>query len=168
MMLVHHGQAVAEKARTIAAGRAVEASVDLEFIEQAAMLHDIGVFLTHSPALGFTGAYPYVCHGVLGKQILSAMGLPKHGLVCERHVGVGISLEDIRRWGLPLPRRNMLPETLEEEILCYADKFHSKNGIPQGRYKTFQEIKKSLKAIGDTQWHRFREWAFRFEGIQLE
>jgi uncharacterized protein len=167
-ILICHGKAVAEKAIEIATLGIASENLDLEFIEEAAMLHDIGIFLTDTPKLGCIGSYPYVCHGYLGNQILCAMGFPKHGLVCERHVGVGISLEDIRQFNLPLPERDMRPVTLEEEIICYADKFHSKNGAPEGQHKTFEEIEKSLKAIGDTQWNRFREWALRFDGIRLE
>jgi len=166
-MLVHHGKAVARKALDIAAGSPFAKSLDLQFVEEAAMLHDIGIFLTHTPELGCAGVHPYVCHGVLGNRVLRAMGLTTHGRVCERHVGVGISVEDIQRFDLPLPPRDMIPETPEEELICYADKFHSKNGVPEGRYKALEEIEKSLKAIGEIHWNRFREWAFRFEGIRL-
>ncbi len=166
-ILVRHGHAVAEKALAIASGRLAAMNCDLDFITEAAMLHDVGIFLTHAPELGCVGAFPYVCHGYLGNEILCAMGLPKHGGVCERHVGVGIALEEIRRFKLPLPERDMRPRTLEEEILCYADKFHSKNSAPQGHPKSVEEIKKSLKSIGDAHWNRFRQWALRFEGLRL-
>ncbi len=168
-LLVSHGKAVAKKALEIASGsRVFSENPDLGFLEEAALLHDIGIFLTDSPALGCAGIEPYVRHGYLGNQVLRALGLPRHGRVCERHVGVGLSAEDIRHFGLPLPRKDMRPETLEEEILCYADKFHSKNGDAQGRNKSFSEIEKSLKSIGDACWDRFRKWALRFEGIRLK
>jgi len=167
VLLVRHGMAVAQKAVTIAGGRTAPLNPDMEFLQEAAMLHDIGIFLTDSRNLVCIGSHPDVRHGYLGNQILSELGFPRHGRVCECHVGVGISAEVIRRFGLPLPERDLLPVTLEEEILCYADKFHSKNGRPEGRVKTFEEIENSLKMLGVSHLNRFREWAYRFEGVRL-
>jgi len=114
-------------------------AADREFVIQAAMLHDVGIGLTHCPDLGCTGSLPYVCHGVAGRTILDNLGLQRHGLVCERHVGVGISAEQAGRQRLPLPVRDMLPLSLEERLICYADKFFSKtdNGRQE---KTVDEI----------------------------
>ena len=97
-------------------------------MEEAAMLHDIGIFLTHAPSLGCNGPHPYLKHGHLGCKLLEKEGLPKHALVCERHVGVGITRKDVLDHKLPLPAKDMLPLSLEEKIICYADKFFSKNG----------------------------------------
>ncbi|MGW8302691.1 MAG: HD domain-containing protein, partial [Desulfobacterales bacterium] len=47
-ILVEHGRQVANKARE-AAQNVSELKPDLEFIEAAAMLHDIGIFLTRTP-----------------------------------------------------------------------------------------------------------------------
>ena len=49
-----------------------------------------------------------------------------HARTCERHVGVGLAREDILAQGLPLPMRDMVPKTIEEIIICYADEFFSK------------------------------------------
>jgi uncharacterized protein len=40
--------------------------------------------------------------------------------VIERHAGGGISKEEAKKLGWPA--RNYLPKTLEEKIVCYADK----------------------------------------------
>ncbi len=40
--------------------------------------------------------------------------------IIERHVGAGLTLEEARRNNLP--KGNYVPETLEEKIVCYADK----------------------------------------------
>jgi uncharacterized protein len=87
------------------------------------MLHDIGILHTKSPGLGCHGKYPYICHGFLGRELLDRIGLPEYGLISERHVGVGISSDDIRTFTLPLPERDMVPVSIEEQIICYADKF---------------------------------------------
>jgi putative nucleotidyltransferase with HDIG domain len=104
-ILVAHGKQVANKA--LAAARRVPGlQPDLEFIDTAAMLHDIGIFLTHSPSFGCYGKHPYVCHGILGSELLKEKGHPELALVCERHVGVGIRIEDIQRHNLPLRTRS--------------------------------------------------------------
>ena len=135
-ILVEHGRQVAGKARK-AAKKVAGMKPDLEFIEAAAMLHDIGIFLTRTPQFGCFGQHPYICHGILGSELLKEKGHSKLALVCERHVGVGISIEDIQRHNLPLPNRDMIPVSIEEQIICYADKFFSKTGNGRPFDKSF-------------------------------
>ena len=106
-ILVAHGNQVAQKALRVAK-KASGLGPDLDFIEKAAMLHDIGIFLTDTPELGCNGSQPYVRHGVLGRNLLIEAGRPQLALVCERHIGVGISFEDVLKFNLPLPRRDMV------------------------------------------------------------
>jgi uncharacterized protein len=160
-ILLEHGRLVAEKALS-AAARVPQLAPDLDFVKSAALLHDIGIFLTDSPILDCHGREPYIRHGILGREILEALGLPRHGLVCERHVGVGISAEDIQRFGLPLPLRDMQPVSVEEQIVCYADKFFSKNGSDTPRAKSVAEIVASLKPYGADKVERFLGWMKRF------
>ena len=95
--------------------------------------------------------------------VLVVLGLPEHALVCERHVGVGMTKNDIRHQGLPLPPRDMLPVSMEEQIICYADKFYSKNGQDTDRVKSVDEIVDGLKRYGEDKVARFRAWAELFE-----
>jgi uncharacterized protein len=95
---------------------------------------------------------------------LEKIGLSAHGLVCERHVGIGMTQEDIRQQGLPLPARDMLPVSIEEQIICYADKFFSKNGRDTDREKSLDEIVVSLKRYGHDKVRRFQAWVEIFEG----
>jgi uncharacterized protein len=162
-ILVKHGRQVADKAFE-AAKRVSHLEPDLNFIKEAAMLHDIGIFETNTPELGCTGKQPYVCHGYLGREILDNIGLPLHGLVCERHVGVGISSEEIRRYHLPLPQRDMVPISIEEQIVCYADKFYSKNGRTDGDKKSVKDILNALYRYGPEKAARFKSWVNLFEG----
>ncbi|MBL0714758.1 MAG: HD domain-containing protein [Desulfosarcina sp.] len=165
-LLQRHGEQVGVKARR-AAGRVSHLKPDLDFIGAAALLHDIGIFLTQTPQLGCHGRYPYICHGYLGRQLLEDRGLPRHALVCERHVGVGITVEDIRTRNLPLPARDMRPVTIEEKLVCYADKFYSKTNGHCGREKTFAEIVHKLKKYSRRQSETFIRWAGQYEGIFL-
>jgi uncharacterized protein len=161
-ILVEHGRQVADKARE--AGKNVsELKPNLEFLETAAMLHDIGIFLTRTPQFGCFGKHPYICHGILGSELLKGKGHSELALVCERHVGVGISIEDIRRHNLPLPNRDMIPVSIEEQIICYADKFFSKNGNGRPAEKSIAEIIDNLSRYGPEKARRFESWVQMFE-----
>jgi uncharacterized protein len=137
-LLLRHGELVARKAIRIL-DRSPWLDADRSFVIQTAMLHDIGIGRTRCPDLGCTGTLPYVCHGIEGRKILDRLNLQRHGRVCERHVGVGISARQVERQQLPLPARDMLPRSVEERLICYADKFFSKTD--NGRHeKTIEEI----------------------------
>jgi len=133
--------------------------VDHQFIQEAALLHDIGIFLTDAPCIECFGDAPYVCHGYLGMQLLEKIGLHKHARVCARHVGVGLTVSDIKNQQLPLPEIDMQPETMEEIIVCYADKFFSKT-LPN-QEKSVETVLLELARFGARAeetflaWHRF-------------
>ena len=160
-ILVRHGRQVAGKALS-AAEKAAHLNPGTVFIEQAAMLHDIGIFLTRIPQLGCNGDKPYVCHGYLGRELLEQKGFFDHALVCERHVGTGISADEIQRAGLPLPHRDMFPMTIEEEIICYADKFFSKSPNGNGAEKPVSKILQGLSAYGEDKAEKFMSWHKKF------
>ena len=160
--LVWHGEQVANKAIDVAK-KVPHLKPNLDFIIEAAMLHDIGIFETNTPELGCFGVHPYVCHGYLGRKILEKKGLWQHALVCERHVGIGISIEEIKLHNLPLPQRDMSPISIEEHVICYADKFFSKNGEMDGREKTVEDILNSLQRYGAEKVIRFQKWMQLFK-----
>ena len=93
-ILLTHSRSVADKALWIA-DKHPELNLDKAFLEEAAMLHDIGIFLTDAPGIFCFGDKPYICHGYLGADLLREEGFPRHALVCERHTGAGISAESI-------------------------------------------------------------------------
>lgn len=164
-ILVSHCRAVAGRALEIARGLE-ELEPDMQFIEEAALLHDIGIYWTDAPGIGCRGEHPYVCHGTIGRELLEKRGLPRHGRVCECHVGVGFTAEEIRACRLPLPVRDMVPVTLEEEIICYADKFFSKKWQQNGRALTFESVLNNLRHYGEDKARCFLQWAERFDGGQ--
>lgn len=146
-ILVEHSRAVAQKSLEIAR-RLSYGRPDIEFVAEAAMLHDIGIFMTNGPDIGCHGDKPYICHGYMGRELLEKEGLPRHALVCERHVGVGITVQDIDSGGLPLPRRDMLPLTIEEKIICYADKFFSKRPGSPGEENLLEDVRNNIARYG--------------------
>ena len=161
-ILLKHGKLVAQKAID-AAKKVPHLKPDTQFIEEAALLHDIGIFQTDTPQLGCSGKYPYICHGYLGSEILAKAGLPRHALVCERHLGVGISADEIVKNGLPLPVRNMIPLTVEEQVICYADKFFSKNWNLIAKNNSDEEIIHALESYGNGSAEKFKSWQIMFE-----
>ncbi len=159
--LTEHSKAVAKKALKIAK-KVPHLDPDLKFIEEAAMLHDIGIFLTDAPLIDCFGNKPYICHGYLGREILEKEGFSRHALVCERHVGVGLSIQDIEKQKLPIPKRDMLPISVEEEIICFADKFFSKSAKDLTKEKNINEIRKEQLRFGKDKVKRFDDWLEKF------
>ncbi len=159
-----HGELVAARALKIAVELAT-AEIEEDFLYEAAMLHDIGIVKTATPQLDCHGDQPYIRHGLIGRQMLEARGLPQHALVCERHVGVGITIGEIRNRNLPLPLRDMCPVTIEEKLICYADKFFSKTNDQSKKAQSAQNVVNHLKTYGRRQAETFIRWAARFEGL---
>jgi uncharacterized protein len=156
-----HGMDVARKALDIARAHP-EMNLDLRFIEEAALLHDIGVFLCHAPEICCYGTAPYICHGYLGSLLMRREGYPQHALVCERHTGTGIRASEILARSLPLPARDMMPQSPEEELICFSDKFFSKTH--PGQEKPVDKILAGLSRHGRESCLRFENWHKRFLG----
>ena len=159
-ILINHSQSVARKALQIVSSHP-ELHLDAQFVEEAAMLHDLGIFRTDAPGIQCFGSEPYICHGRLGAEILRKEGYERHARVCERHTGAGITCKEIIAQGLPLPHQDFLPEAMEEKVICYADKFFSKTHLD--REKSIEKAEKSLAKFGEDGVMRFREWERMFE-----
>jgi len=160
-ILLTHSTSVANKAVEIAQMHP-EMDIDKDFVYEAALLHDIGVYLTNAPKIQCFGRYEYICHGYLGAEIVRKEGYEKHALVCERHTGSGITKESIIKNNIPVPCRDMIPETVEEKLVCFADKFYSKSKLD--RLKTVDEIRKSLSKYGEASLNRFEGMVKLFLG----
>ncbi len=158
-LLVSHSRAVTDKALFLA-NQHPELTIDCQFVEEAAMLHDIGIFLTNAPALGCYGTHRYIEHGYLGADLLRQHGLDKHALVCERHTGTGLSLADIEKQQLPLPHRDMRPVSMEEQLICFADKFFSKSRL--NTELSIEQIRDNLAQFGPDNLRVFDHWMSLF------
>jgi uncharacterized protein len=145
LILVNHSKAVTEKALQIVK-KQKELSLDIQFIKEAAMLHDIGIFLTNVSDIECFGKKPYLLHGVLGKEILEKEGYEKHARVCENHII--ISKDEIIQNNLPLDVRDMFPLSNEEEVISLADKFFSKSSSDLFHEKSIIEVKEEMKRFG--------------------
>lgn len=188
-MLLHHSRQVCARALQIVE-RHPELGANRNLVEAGAMLHDIGIFLTDAPGIHCHGTAHYILHGSLGAQLLrnEAKQLKKEKLqeeqlkaeqpqaiqlqeelhfyealarICERHTGTGLTRQTIIERGLPDPHQDLLPETIEEQIICYADKFYSKSHLE--RERTIPQTLQSLEKFGDEGVEKFRHWTELFE-----
>ena len=159
-ILMKQSRAEADKALAIADAHP-ERWLDRQLSLEAAMVHDIGIIKTDAPDIECFGDEPYIRHGVLGAEMMRAEGYPRHARVCERHTGAGLSLKEIEEQGLPLPHVDLLPETLEEKVICYADKFFSKTKLD--REKTLEQAERSVAKHGGEGLRRFKEMEGLFE-----
>ncbi len=158
-LLLTHSELVAKKALAVAE-RHPRLHADTAFLLEAAMLHDIGIIYTDAPAIHCHGTEPYLRHGILGAELLRREGLPRHARVAERHTGTGLTAAAIVAQHLPLPPVDLVPETTEEQIVCYADKFFSKTRPTEE--KTPEHVLRSLARFGDESVHRMTQWMERF------
>lgn len=154
-ILWHHSRSVARLACHI--NEQLHLGIDPVQLETAAMLHDIGICGTNAAGLNCYGDRPYICHGVIGADIMREAGAPEWAArVAERHTGTGItpSLREIL--DLPLPAdRNYMPETLMEKVICYADKFYSKSG--DLKMKSLDRVRASMARHGGDTLSRFED-----------
>ncbi len=160
-ILILHSQNVANKALDIAS-RVHHLNPDLQFIEEASMLHDIGIFKTHAPKIHCRGNLPYICHGFLGRELLEGLGYKRHALVCERHIGAGLTSVEINSQKLPIPERDYLPLSIEEKIICFADKFFSKNPYQIGYELNLAEVMEEISGYGSSSLKRFQSMGALF------
>lgn len=152
VIYLRHCTSVADLATEITRNKHLP--LDEKSVREAAMLHDIGIFLTGAESIGCTGKEPYIMHGVLGAGLLRKEGIPEQiARVAERHTGAGITAEEITARHLPLPPGNYMPETLLERLVCYADKFYSKSG--DMKRKPIDKVISSMERISPETAARF-------------
>lgn len=110
--VIAHSETVCRAAEEISERirRLGQGNPDAKLVTAGAILHDIGRSKTHG-----------VAHGFIGGQIIQGLGLDERLVrIAERHVGAGIPKDEAKALGLP--EQDFIPKTLEERIVCYADK----------------------------------------------
>lgn len=133
--IINHVMAVSRKAIRIAT-KIQSIPVDLKVVRIGALLHDIGRTNTHD-----------FNHAIIGGQIIRELGYSeKLARIAETHILGGITEKEARELGLP--PKDYIPETIEEKIVCLADKYHI-----------------GIKKV--TIEHRFRNWFNRFGETEL-
>lgn len=151
---LRHCRSVAAEALEI--NRRCRLGLDESRIETAAMLHDIGIFATDAPGIECRGTQPYICHGIIGRELLQAEGIENEiAETAARHTGSGLTPDEIRESGLPLSAEDLCPQTLLQRLICYADKFYSKSG--DMKRKPLEKVRASMARFGAASLHRFDE-----------
>jgi uncharacterized protein len=140
---------------------AKKVGADESFVYEASILHDIGVYKTNAPSIGCYGSEPYMRHGIWGAELLNRkIQFKKYSRVCETHIGVSISKDEILEYSLPLPAYSIEPVTVEEKIVAYSDSFFSKSSQHLTKPKPFELVLKKQKkhslrgAKILEEWHR--------------
>ncbi len=143
--VVEHCRSVAHLAYKIAQTcNSKGKKVDVRLVRVGGLLHDLGRARTHT-----------VDHGLVGAEIARELQLPESLiLIIERHVGSGISTSEARRLGFP--SRSLVPQTIEERIVAYADKLTRKS-----QRLTIEAALEQFNRdsnIPETAVERLREW----------
>lgn len=154
-----HCRQVADKALAIA--RHKRLPLDENDIVEGAMLHDIGIFLTDAPGIDCHGTLPYLCHGTAGADLLRREGFDeKFARIAECHTGAGITADEVKASGLPIPPKDYIPSTLLERLICYADKFYSKSGTMEE--KPLERVIASMSKFTPATLARFNDLHAQF------
>lgn len=105
--VVEHCLKVSELA--VSFSRRISVAHDPELVRSGGLYHDIGRSKTHG-----------IGHAVAGVQIARQLGFSGALInIIERHIGAGISAAEAERLGLP--KKDYLPQTVEEKLVSYAD-----------------------------------------------
>ena len=138
-----HSEIILKVAQKIVAKLKDESiSVNIDLLTKGTLLHDIGVYHCYDEDFNPNNNLPqYVEHGYIGYKIIRDIGIPEEiARFALRHTATGLTEKDIKKGNLNLPMGNYIPVTLEEEILTYADKFHTK-------YPSFSDFEKQKKNV---------------------
>ena len=168
-ILLRHSTQVRDKALAILDASGL-AGIDRTVVSNGAMLHDLGIRTCHAPDIGCSGTAHYLTHGIAGAEMLREYGkicgenLEVYARICERHTGTGLSAAEIISRALPLPPRDLMPETMEEKLICLADKFFSKSG--NFSEKPLAKVRASIARFGAENADRFETLLtlFKFNG----
>lgn len=111
--------------------------IDEHLVVIGGLLHDIGTYtvLKHDGTDGEPLKFShkrYILHGLNGYELLLKAGVDESiAEFARNHTGVGLTREAVAEQGLPLPPADYVPVNLEQEVVMYADKFHSKSVPPK-------------------------------------
>lgn len=159
---LRHCSQVADMALAINESKGL--GLDPDEIRAAAMLHDIGIYMCDAPSIECHGTEPYIKHGIIGAKLLRDCGAgEKMARVAECHTGSGLTADEITKSNLPLPRRDFLPVTQLERLICYADKFYSKSTISSPHPKDMKRVRTQMARFGEASLARFDGMREEFE-----
>jgi uncharacterized protein len=139
-------------------------NIDDTLVRVGALLHDIGAY-TFIDNEGKFDEKNYIQHGIRGYSILKREGFPEIiARFAERHTGVGLPKEEVVKYIPNLPPNDYVAETMEEKLIMYSDKFHSKT--PQ--FNSFNSYSKYVRRFGEDKVEKFAKLSRLFGIPDLE
>lgn len=131
-----------------------------DIVIAGALLHDIGMYRCHDEDLyDEKDAAPNIKHGIIGGKLIRAAGYPTIlSRFAEVHVGTGITIENIEKEDLPLPKEDYIPITLEEELVSFADQFHTK----EPNFTSFENVREKLSRFDESKGFRMDHFMKKF------
>jgi len=135
--------------------------VDGALLRNACLLHDIGTYVLFNEQGEVINHRMYPQHAIVGAKIVLDEGIDHRVAdAIETHVLMGLTKLEIestsRPW--PLPSRDYEPQSIEGELLCYADRFHSKHPV----FNQYQTFLANLERELPEQAKKFKQAAHRF------
>lgn len=159
-----HCTLVAKMALEIAERLALSAESQ-RFIEEAAMLHDIGIIHTNMPVIFCDGSLPYLYHLTEGRKILEQEGVLRHAQVAQRHSGLSLTAKGVTTAGFAMGIEQFMPQLIEEEIINFADLFYSKDVATLWRKRSVAEVRQSIDQYAPSNVGLFNQWVAKFREI---
>lgn len=133
--------------------------VNVDLLQTAALLHDIGAYILFDEEGKVANSRMYRLHAILGAKIVADEGIDMRiSKIIETHPLLGLTQQEIVDASLPLPFRNYEPDTIEGELLCYADRFHSKLPV----FNAYDNFLLNLKENLPLQAAKFEAMSKRF------
>jgi uncharacterized protein len=159
-----HCQIVSEIAEQLI--KQTNLSVNIEAVKVGCLLHDIGVYRLYLPS-GEIDHKNYIQHGTLGFELLKEEGFSDEVCrIASCHTGVGLSKNEIIAEGIPIPPKDYFAETIEERLVMYADKFHTKSSPP--KFMTSETYRKVIAKFGEAKVEKFKQFEAEFGVPELK
>lgn len=156
-LVYEHCQIVAEIAQWCVDSNRL--SVNNDLLQAACLLHDIGTYALFDAKGALNNPHNYKQHAVFGAALIIEEGFdPQIAEMVRTHVLMGISKGEVIEHSFGLPRNDYLPGSLEAEILCYADRFHTKLPV----FNDYDTFLTKLKTDLPRQAEKLKEAAVRF------
>lgn len=145
--------------------------VNIPLMSVGALVHDIGTYrllkdpFPPSPLCPFI-MDKYIFHGLEGWLILYENDCGKDVAdFAKNHTGVGIEAKSIVENHLPLPIGDYIPQSIDQEIVMFADAFHSKSN--PSKFKSVYAAQQSAARFGKENLHKFMKELNKFNADSI-